>query len=64
MTKTEEIKKVKCLRCGTNKKFTLGEWNKCPWQMADWKAETYCPLLPRFVTRWWYFRNNPKHLTK
>lgn len=52
-----------CLRCGTNKRFTIKEWNECPWQLAEWKAETYYPLLPRFITRWLFFKKNPKHLT-
>lgn len=54
----------RCLRCGTNKKFTIKEWNECPWQLADWRASVDFPLLPRFIVHWWYFKNNPKHLTK
>lgn len=54
----------KCKLCGSGKRFTVAEWNKCPWQLADWKAGTYWPLLPRFITYWWYFRNNPKHFSK
>lgn len=52
-----------CLRCGTNKKFTIAEWNECPWQLAEWNAYSKWPFLPHLLTVWWYFRNNPGHLT-
>lgn len=53
-----------CLRCGTGKKFTIKAWNECPVQEAEWKAETYYCLLPRFLTRWWFLRKKLNHLTQ
>ena len=51
-----------CELCGSGKKLTVQEWNECPVQLADWKAGTYYPFFPRFLTYWWYFRKNPQHL--
>jgi len=51
-----------CRICFRNKRLTIKQWNECPVQLADYKAETYWCFLPRFITRWWYFRKNPKHL--
>lgn len=51
-----------CLICGNPEKKTIAEWNKCPWQFADWKAGQNFPFLSRVIVKWWYFRKNPKHL--
>lgn len=57
-----KAKDYMCEICGSGKKLTVAEWNKCPVQLADWKTYTNFPFLPRLVTEWWYFRKNPKHL--
>jgi len=53
-----------CEVCSGQKRQTIAEWRKCPWQDASWKASTNYPLLPRWFVHWMYFRNKPKHLIK
>lgn len=51
-----------CLRCGTGKRYTLEEWNDCPWQRAEWRAMTSLPFLPRFIVEFFYLRGEIPHL--
>lgn len=53
----------KCTLCGSGRRMSVKNWNECPVHKADWNAATKWCFIPRAFMFWWYFRNNPKHLT-